>query len=84
MSWHVYLLECADNTLYCGVTTELERRVREHNGELPGGARYTTGRRPVRLLAHAEFPDRATACRMESRVKRLPRGKKVAALDDAE
>ena len=81
MKWHVYLLECADGTLYCGVTTDLERRVRKHNGDLPGGARYTTGRRPVRLLASAAYPDRASACRMERRVKRLPKGKKAAALD---
>jgi putative endonuclease len=80
MSWHVYLLECADGTLYCGVTTDLERRIQEHNGELPGGARYTSGRRPVQLLASAIYPDRATACRVESRVKRLPRQKKAAAL----
>ncbi len=76
MNWHVYLLECADGTLYCGVTTDLERRVREHNGELPGGARYTSGRRPVQLLASTMYPDQATACRMERRIKRLPRQKK--------
>ncbi|MBF0515457.1 MAG: GIY-YIG nuclease family protein, partial [Desulfovibrionaceae bacterium] len=39
--WQVYLLECADGTLYCGVTTDLVRRLAEHNGEAAGGARYT-------------------------------------------
>ena len=40
--WHVYLLECADGTLYCGVTTDLARRLAQHNGLAPGGARYTS------------------------------------------
>lgn len=77
-AWFTYLLECADGTLYCGVTTDLERRVAEHNGELPGGARYTSGRRPVVLKAWAEFPDRAAACRAERRVKGLERKRKTA------
>ena len=42
-TWHVYLLRCADDTLYCGVTTDLDRRLAQHNGRLAGGARYTHG-----------------------------------------
>ena len=80
MTWYVYLLECADGTLYCGVTTDLERRLAEHNGSAAGGARYTRGRRPVRLAACAPCPDRAAACRLEDRIKRLPRRQKLAAL----
>jgi len=56
MTWHVYLLQCADGTLYCGVTTDLARRLKAHNGEAPGGAAYTRGRRPVKLLAAAPSP----------------------------
>ena len=41
--WHVYLLECADGTLYCGVTTDLARRLAQHNGLAPGGARAPAG-----------------------------------------
>lgn len=78
--WVVYLLECGDGTLYCGVTTDLPRRLAEHGGELPGGARYTRTRRPVRLAACASMPDRASACRAEARLKRLPKGRKLAAL----
>ena len=48
-TWHVYLLRCADDTLYCGVTTDLDRRLAQHNGRLAGGARYTRPRRPVAL-----------------------------------
>lgn len=50
-TWQVYLVECADHTLYCGVTKDTERRVAQHNGEKRGGARYTRSRRPVRLVA---------------------------------
>jgi len=78
--WCVYLLECGDGTLYCGVTTDPVRRLAEHNGELPGGARYTAARRPVRLAAAAAVSDRAAACRAEARVKRLPKARKVAAV----
>ena len=81
MSWHVYLLRCADGTLYCGITTDLGRRVAEHNGELPGGARYTRGRRPVALAASAAFPDRSAAASTEWRVKRVPKARKVVFLE---
>lgn len=80
VNWHVYLLECADGALYCGVTTDLERRLAEHNGELPGGARYTRGRRPVRLAASAACRDRSAALRLENLVKKLPRAAKAAFL----
>lgn len=75
--WFVYLLECADGSLYCGVTIDLVRRLAEHNGQAPGGARYTRVRRPVRLAAWASCADRAAACRLEDQVKRLPRGRKL-------
>ncbi|SDF70954.1 putative endonuclease [Desulfovibrio legallii] len=74
--WHVYLLECADGTLYCGVTRNLRRRLDQHNGLCPGGARYTRGRRPVRLLEHRACPDQGAALRLERAVKARPRGQK--------
>lgn len=74
--WHVYLLECRDGTLYCGITRDLERRVAQHNGLLPGGARYTRGRRPVRLAASLPCPDKGTALRLECAVKACPRAEK--------
>lgn len=77
MNWYVYLLRCADDTLYCGVTTDLDRRLAEHNGQAPGGARYTRARRPVALEAFACFPDRASACRAEAGIKKLPRAEKI-------
>lgn len=74
--WYVYLLLCADGSLYCGVSTDVERRVRQHNGELSGGARCTRARRPVRLAACAPCPDQGTALRLEREIKKLPREKK--------
>lgn len=79
--WSVYLLRCADGTLYCGVTTDVERRLAMHNGQKPGGARYTRGRRPVSLAACAEGLDRGAALRLEAKIKRLPRAEKLAALE---
>lgn len=78
--WRVYLLECADGSLYCGITTDLDRRLAQHNGLAPGGARYTRGRRPVRLLASRPCRDKPSALRLELAVKALPHGKKLAFL----
>jgi putative endonuclease len=80
LRWHVYLLECADGTYYCGVATDIARRVEQHNGLLPGGAKYTWTRRPVKLLASRECKDKRDACRLEYAVKSAPRGKKLNAL----
>jgi len=75
--WFVYLVRCADGTLYTGVTSELERRIREHN-ESPRGARYTRGRRPV-VLVYAEAREgRADAQQREAEIRRLSRGRKLS------
>ena len=68
-AWLVYLLECADGTLYCGVTNNMDRRLSQHNGQIPGGARYTRGRRPVLLLANRACGDKSEALRLEKAVK---------------
>ena len=74
--WLVYLLECADGTLYCGITRHMERRLAQHNGVICGGARYTRGRRPVCLLASRPCTSMADALRLERAVKARPRHKK--------
>ena len=73
MGYWVYILQCADGTLYTGIATDVARRILEHNGDKPRGARYTAARRPVRLVWKAQFPDRAAACREEARIKQLSR-----------
>jgi len=71
----VYILECADGTLYTGWTTDLERRLRAHNSGR--GARYTRGRRPVRLAYREEQSDRSAAQRREAAIRRLSRADKL-------
>ena len=78
----VYILQCADGTFYTGITTDIQRRLREHNGEVAGGAKYTHARRPVSLAYTAHMPDRATASREEHRIKRLSRQEKLALISD--
>ena len=74
----LYIVECADGTLYTGIATNVERRLAEHNGERPRGARYTAGRRPVKLCYSATFANRSDAQKEEARVKRLSREQKAA------
>ncbi len=72
------MLRCADGTLYTGITTDVERRIGEHNGARGLGARYTRSRRPVELV-YVEFaPSRAEAARREAAIKRLDRARKLA------
>lgn len=78
--WYVYLLRCRDGTLYAGIARDPQRRLRQHNGELAGGARYTRGRRPVALVWTEAFGDRAAAQRREAALKRLPRSAKLSLL----
>ena len=72
----VYLLRCADDTLYCGWTVDVERRLAAHNAGK--ASRYTRSRLPVELAWSAPQPDRAAAMREEVRIKRLPRAAKLA------
>ncbi len=72
----VYILECADGSFYTGWTTDLERRVAQHN--TGRGAGYTRSHRPVKLVYWEEHPDRSSAQRREIALKRLPRARKAA------
>ena len=83
MSWYLYVLECADSTLYTGITTDCERRLHEHN-HTARGARYTRARRPVSLLATWSYADRAEASRAEHAFKALDRTAKLRRIDDGE
>ena len=72
-SWFVYLVRCSDGSFYAGVTTDLERRVRQHNGEIVGGANYTRARRPVALVWNEVCENRSVAQHREYFVRRLSR-----------
>ena len=75
---YVYLLQCADGSLYCGYTTDVDRRLTEHNGVGKiAGARYTSGRRPVHLIHQESFATRSEAQKREVEIKKLPRQHKL-------
>ena len=76
---YVYILRCADDTLYTGYTTDPERRLREHNaGE---GAKYTRGRTPVEIVYREAYDSRSAAMRREYEIKQLRRSEKVDLID---
>jgi len=72
------MLHCADGSLYTGITTDVARRVAEHNGDGGLGARYTRSRRPVALVYVESADSRAQASRREAAIKRLDRARKLA------
>lgn len=76
--FYTYMVECADGSLYTGWTTDIEQRVKAHNGEIPGGAKYTRSRRPVRLVWSTSFQRKQDAQSMEYQVKRMRREEKDA------
>ena len=73
--WYVYILRCADDTLYTGISTELDKRLNEHN-HLPQGAKYTRARRPSKLIYSEDYETRSQACKREYAIKRMTRAKK--------
>lgn len=79
--WVVYLVRCADGTLYCGVTNDLDRRLAAHNAGK--GAKYTKSRRPVALACVSQGMPKEDAFRLEYRIKRLPTHKKASELAGA-
>lgn len=72
--WYVYLLRCSDDTLYCGVTNDLDRRLGRHGR---GDVKYTRGRLPVQMVWSEPAGDRGQALRREAAVKRLSRADKL-------
>ena len=74
-SWFVYILQCCDNTLYTGITTDIDRRVREHNSSTTG-SKYTKSRQPVKLVYRENAPSRSAAAAREFQIKQLDRADK--------
>ena len=73
--WFLYVVHCSDGTLYTGVTTDISRRIREHNTG-SRGAKYTRTRRPVELVYWVDFNNRSSAQKAEYKFKRLTRKQK--------
>ena len=80
MNWSVYIIRCDDDSLYTGVTTDLERRFREHSG-LRRGAKYFNGRIPREVAYSENGHDRSSACRREAAIKKLSRADKLALIN---
>jgi len=76
MSYFIYILKCSDETLYTGITTDIKRRVDEHNNSVKG-AKYTKLRRPVKLVYSEESEDRSSASKREYAIKKLTRKEKL-------
>jgi putative endonuclease len=80
--WSVYILRCADNTLYTGVAVDVDRRFSEHVEQGSKSAKYTRGRTPLELVYVREIGSRSDACREEYRIKRLTKAEKEAIVAD--
>ena len=81
--YFTYILRCADGNLYCGWTTNLEKRVDAHNGLVTGGAKYTKGRRPVTLVYYESFHQKQEAQSREYAIKRLNKAQKLRLIASA-
>ena len=81
-NWYVYIVRCADESLYTGITTDPERRVLEHNSDAHKGAACTRARRPVSLVYTENADSRSLAARREYQIKQLSRKEKLALVDN--
>ena len=73
-----YILRCSDNSLYCGMTSNLDNRLKEHNSSGSKGAKYLRGKKPVNLIYSETFPDIKTAINRELQIKKWTKAKKEA------
>ena len=76
-NWFVYIVRCADDTLYTGIATDVERRVQEHNGKGRPGAKYTRSRQPVAVVYQEQHATRSEASKRECEIKRMGRAEKL-------
>ena len=75
-NWWVYLLECKDDSLYCGITNNLEKRLKQHNGEIKGGAKYTRSHLPCKLVYKEKSASRSEALQREAAIKKMSKDEK--------
>ena len=81
MNWTVYIIRCNDDTLYTGVTTELERRFEEHLNHTRG-AKYFNGRKPLEVVYSENGHTRSSACQREAAIKKLRRDEKLCLINE--
>lgn len=80
--WTLYIIRCADNTLYTGITTDVDRRFQEHQAGGQKAAKYLRGRGPLALIYRRRIGARSLASRVEHRIKRMSRAGKEALISD--
>ena len=80
-SWMMYVVQCADGSLYTGITTNIQRRILEHNFGMKG-AKYTRSRRPVELVFSIPCENHSIAAKNEAKFKKLTRSQKLRIIDD--
>ena len=74
--WYLYLIRCRDDTIYTGISTNVERRFAQHQSEGYAGSRYLKGRGPLTLVFKEKLGSRSLASKVEHRVKRMPKARK--------
>ena len=75
--WLVYLLRCANDSLYCGISNDIDKRLRQHNGEITGGAKYTKAFGPCVLVYQEEAKNKSEALKRECEIKNMTRRDKL-------
>ncbi len=81
-NWTVYLLECSDQSLYCGITNNLDNRLKQHRGQIPGGAKYTRSRSPLKLVYQEKSRSKSDALKRELIIKKMTRSAKLKLIEN--
>ena len=80
-NWLIYILKCGDGSLYCGITNNLEKRLKQHKGEIKGGAKYTRSHWPCKLVYKEKSASRSEASQREIVIKNMSRDEKHALIN---
>ena len=80
-NWLIYILECIDGSLYCGITNNLEKRLKQHKGEIKGGAKYTRSHWPCKLVYKEKSASRSEASQREAIIKKMSKDEKQALIN---
>ena len=75
-NWLIYILECRDGSFYCGITNNLEKRLKQHKGEIKGGAKYTRSHWPCKLVYEEKSASRSEALKRETIIKKMSKVEK--------
>ena len=82
-NWLIYILKCKDGSLYCGITNNLAKRLKQHKGETKGGAKYTRSHWPCKLVYKEKSASRSEALQRESVIKKMSKDEKQALINSA-